>query len=293
MDASRFDAITKLFADRRLSRRQALKRATAGVTAGALATAGLSVAAAQDATPVPGDATPAAGDDVPAMYFVQSFNAGSVAPDENAEGRYTLSLEHGLGQTIYFSDRPYRIVGAMPTDAFLNSLGFPADNPPNAALVVQQPTGETEIAVVELFNPTFAADGPNVTYSVQVLEEWERTLDVGLQTTPADLGALSTNFGTAHLFIDGVLDCPDHDMVCYTDTNQHPSYSQVGVIPNADHGGYCTRAPQLICDPCYSPERGGTWQDECNRRFPTECNGNCHVWPTCTSAWTECSGWGV
>ncbi len=290
MDANRFDAIAKLFAQRRLSRRGALKGAGAGLAAGAVATTGLSLAAAQDATPATGSGT---GGESPTMLFLQSFQAGSVAPDESAAGRFTLSLEHGLGQTIYFSDRPDRIVGALPTDQFLGTLGFPADNPPNAALVVQQPDGRTEIAVVELFDPTFAAEGPNVTYSVQVLEEWERTLDVGLQTTPADLGALSTEFGAAHLFIDSFLDCPDHDMICYTDPNQHPSNTQVGVIPNADHDGYCVRAPQLFCDPCKSPDAGGTWQDECNRRFPAECQGNCHVWPTCTSVWTECSGWGV
>jgi hypothetical protein len=60
-------------------------------------------------------------------------------------GTHTLTLEHGLGQTVYFSDRPSRDVGATPTPRFLNTLGFSADNPPNAALIV-----DTEMGIVQL-----------------------------------------------------------------------------------------------------------------------------------------------
>jgi hypothetical protein len=53
MDASRFDGIAKIFADRRLSRREALAKGSAGLAAGALAAAGLGAAwaAAQEASP--------------------------------------------------------------------------------------------------------------------------------------------------------------------------------------------------------------------------------------------------
>ncbi len=59
MDASRFDAVSKLFAQRSLTRREALKGATAGLAAGAIAGASLSMATAQDAAPM---STPASGD---------------------------------------------------------------------------------------------------------------------------------------------------------------------------------------------------------------------------------------
>src|SRR4051794_39644520 len=102
MDPSPFDTIAKLFAARRVSRRTALARCGAGLAAGALAAAGLAAttrdrAAAQDAPPPAG----AAGEK--AQYlFVQSFQSGSIAPKAGEEGTYTLTLEHGLGQTIYF-----------------------------------------------------------------------------------------------------------------------------------------------------------------------------------------------
>ena len=76
------------------------------------------------------------------MLFIQSFQSGSVVPKDGAEGRYTLTLEQGLGHTIYFSDRPDRIVGAPRPPQFLEGLGFPDDNPPNAALVVETADGQ-------------------------------------------------------------------------------------------------------------------------------------------------------
>ncbi len=167
MDVSRFDTIAKLFAGRRLSRRQALTQGGTGLAAGALAAAGLTTAtgvAAQDATPATGQTRPE-----PEMLYLQSFQSGSIAPKDGEGGTFTLTLEQGLGQTIYFSDRPDRIVGAMPTEYFLNTLGFPDDDPPNAALLIERAPGEVEIAVVELFNPVWEGTSPGVTYDIQGL----------------------------------------------------------------------------------------------------------------------------
>src|SRR5262245_30518576 len=86
------DAIAKLFADRRFSRRAALSHGGAGLAAGALATTGLATEArAQEATPTP--------EGEKAEYlFVQSFESGAIAPKAGEDGTYTLTLEHGLGQ---------------------------------------------------------------------------------------------------------------------------------------------------------------------------------------------------
>lgn len=298
MDANRFDSVAKFLADRRLSRRQAMVDGGVGLAAGALAVTGLArTVAAQDATPVSaGDATPApevgGSSTGPAMLYVQTFQAGSIAPKEGVEGRYTLSLESGIGQTIYFSDRPDRIAGAAPTGHFLANLGFPDDNPPNAALVVETAPGETDVAVVELFSPVYDEATQGLTYEIEVLGNWESSLEMGFSEAPTDLAAIEPSFGSTHLFIDGLFDCPDHDMVCYTDPSRHPGNSQIGVIPNADHDGFCVSRPSALCYPCKSPDGGGTWQDECNRRF-SECNGTCIVWPTCTSPVATCGGWGV
>ena len=153
MDANRFDRISKLFAGRRRS---------------------------DQASPRPqGEATPAAMDQPRGdaeLLFVQTFRAGAVAPKEGTAGRFTLTLEGGHGQTVYFSDRPDRRVGTTPTDRFLNLLGFPDDNPPNAALVVETAPGETDVAVIELFAPIYDEATGGVTYEVEVLENWEAEL---------------------------------------------------------------------------------------------------------------------
>ena len=265
-----------------MSRRKALAQGGAGLAAGALAAAGLSAASAQDSTPEA--AAPSTDQEhvESAMLFVQSFQGGAIAPMDGEADTYTVTLEHGLGQTIYFSDRPNRIVGSMPTPQFLDTLGFTPDNPPNAALVIEVPSGETDIAVVELFNPVFDEAGPSVSYDVQDLELWGRTVDMEFRELPTDLGQLQSEFGTAHLFIDGILDCPDFDMLCVTDYG-NPRNSVVGTIPNSEHDGYCYdwgRTMCVACDPWGSHR--ADWADQCNQRFPA-CNGNCSVTNFCSS----------
>ncbi|HEY7033968.1 MAG TPA: hypothetical protein VH482_21710 [Thermomicrobiales bacterium] len=95
--------LTRLFAGC-LSRR-AMARGGVGLAAGALAATGLAASTRAGATSQ--DAAidaPAAGDG-PTMLFLQAFLAGSFAPKEGSEGRYTLTLEQGLGYTVFFSDQ--------------------------------------------------------------------------------------------------------------------------------------------------------------------------------------------
>src|SRR5215203_3811661 len=215
MSAS-FETISKLFADRR-TRRQALAQAGASLAA-AVVGAGLArQAVAQDVAATP--PTTSAEDEAPVFLFLQAFQAGSIVPKAGAEDRYVLTLEQGLGQTVYFSDRPDRIVGAAPTPQFLKGLGFPDDNPPNAALVVEGEGGETGIAVLELFAPSYDLPTRTATYEVAVLSDWERQEQAGdsggavFSETTEDLAQQFPQFGAAHLFID---DCPDAaPLQCY------------------------------------------------------------------------------
>jgi len=293
MDPRRLDTIAKLFADRRLSRRKALAQGGAALAATGLAVteiASTRTVNAQEATPAV-DAS--AGSDALEMLYVQAYQAGSIAPKEGVDGRYTLTLEAGAGQTIYFSDRPDRVVGAWPTDVFLDTLGFPDDNPPNAALLVETAPGETDVAVIELFSPVYDEATQGITYDIAVLQNWAAELDMEFHEAPTDLAVLEPSFGSAHLFIDGLFDCPDHDLVCSTDPYDptrgggQPNGS-VGTISNAEHDGFCVQCPQLWCAPCQGPAGGGSWSDECNRRFADQCNGQCRAWP---SSFNALDGW--
>lgn len=102
----------------------------------------------------------------PSLLFVQ--NAQKI---DYKDGVMTL---YGVpGQTVFFTDRPNRVVGNLPTDRFVAKWttdkgpnGF-ATNPPNAAVTVFEPGG-VKTAIVELSNPRL--DGDKLSYNVKVLQ---------------------------------------------------------------------------------------------------------------------------
>ncbi len=260
MDATRIDAIARLFAARRLSRRQALAGGGAGLAAGALA----ATTRAQEATP-----GPAAGAGAKtAFLFVQSFQSGSFAPKDGAEDAYTLTLEQGLGQTVYFSDRPERIVGATPTADFLKGMPFGPDNPPNAALVFEATPGDTDVVVLELTEPTYDEATKTATYDATVLADFEK-LGIAFQEAPKGAGALHPSFGAASLFID---DCPNDFIRC-------TRLNDLTVPVVFDNQPFCWN--YSVCMPC---EPGGNvkgdrcqtyqyWNQQCNAK--RTCEGDC------------------
>jgi hypothetical protein len=109
--------------------------------------------------------------------------ARSVSSDER-----TLTL-HGLApSTLYFSDRPKRVVGHMTTAQFVQmwSQGPNSflEDPPNAVLSWVEPGDEApEDAVVVLRDPVAGDD--SITYSIEVLD-----------------GAVPAQAGAVSLFID-------------------------------------------------------------------------------------------
>jgi hypothetical protein len=281
METNRLDTVSRFFATRRLSRRQALARGGAGLAAAGLAAAGLGSASAQEATPAPVDYDPTRK---VAYLFVQSFERGAIAPKEGENGTYTVTLQHGLGQTLYFSDRPLRDVGATPTVQFLEGLGFSPKNPPNAALLVETAAGETDIAVIELTNPSYDEASFTATYDVKVLENWEDSTELGFSQAPADLAAVAPSFGAAHLFID---DCADSNLSCcpYDDLVDYGPYSTCNNVVH-DYGtvGYCYQYGRCVpCEPYYhdAPDYDATWDwwnFRCTEDIPA-CNprGGCEA----------------
>ncbi|KPK13078.1 MAG: hypothetical protein AMJ56_03705 [Anaerolineae bacterium SG8_19] len=96
--------------------------------------------------------------------YVQS--AGGMAYEN---GRLTLS---GIAPTtLYFSDRPDRITGHIPTEEFLDTWGEGddsfADDPPNAVLSIFSEEEVNDVVVV-LQDP--ALDGDQMSYQVDILD---------------------------------------------------------------------------------------------------------------------------
>jgi hypothetical protein len=275
VDVSRFDQMTRHLGAR-VSRRTALGAGLAGL--------GLSLGnrvSAQQATP----ATLAGEGDEPVFLFVQTavsgrgeLNPAAGTPEVDgtpvpAGGASLLvTLEGHSGQTIYFSDRPDRIVGATPTEQFLDTLGFSPTNPPNAALVAEFQAGQG-VVVLELIQPTYDPDTGTLTYGAEVLEGYE-----GENLTPVltDQVAerLPAEFGASALFIDGYdPDCPDITS-CYRSAYGGGQEVNLGPIPGGPYA-VCYSWSTGDCLPC-----DYTWRylDElCNSSYP-ECSDNCVAW---------------
>ena len=119
------------------------------------------------------------------LMFVQT------ADDLKADDK-TLRLVNVGQQTLYFSDRPVRIAGHLPMDAYMEewTAGAGPDNfasdPPNATLSVLEPgSPENTLAVVEISHPVI--DGNDMVYNYQLIE-----------------GAMPKSGGATALFIDWI-----------------------------------------------------------------------------------------
>jgi len=202
MDRSPWDRTTG-----RLSRRTALVTSLSGIAA-----LGVTAGFARQATPV---VTPVMSEGEAAYLFVQAgFTSGTLAA--NSDGTYALTLLNAPAQTIYFSDRPNRIVGAMPTERFLEALGFDPADPPNAALVIQVDTENTDVIMFELTAPVYDADRASLTYTATLLEGFDQLDEtgVGFVEQPLTADTVPEDFGASSLFIDSLLGCTIVDPRC-------------------------------------------------------------------------------
>ena len=125
------------------------------------------------------------------LLFVQMAQKIDYKKTDAASG--VMTLYDVPTQTMFFTDRPNRVVGNVPTSAFVSRWttdkgpnGF-ATNPPNAAVTVFQPDG-AKTAIVELSNPRL--DGNKLSYDVKVLQ--------GISSTqPAEGVVFIDNFSEA------------------------------------------------------------------------------------------------
>jgi len=85
----------------------------------------------------------------------------------------TLTLTGVAPSTLYFSDRPMRVVGQMANADFVDLWGV-GDNsfetdPPNAVLSFLEPGGDVPVDAVVVIKDPRLEDG-NLSYSIEVLE---------------------------------------------------------------------------------------------------------------------------
>lgn len=97
-----------------------------------------------------------------------------------------ITLRGVSATTLFFSDRPERLTGHVPTDEFLTSWGVGddnfAENPPNALLSIFEEDSVNDVVMV-LRDPELR--GGDLSYAVEVTD-----------------GELAASSGPASLFID-------------------------------------------------------------------------------------------
>ncbi|HEY7508078.1 MAG TPA: hypothetical protein VH677_03035 [Nitrososphaera sp.] len=123
------------------------------------------------------------------FLFVQHAGSGSLEQDGDA---YRLTLNDVSESTVRFADRPYRYIDSVSTGSFVESWSFGddsfEDDPPNAALTLDE-TGGQKTIVVELLNPVYDEGTKNLTYDV---------VEIGENISQSGI----SEFGQATLVID-------------------------------------------------------------------------------------------
>lgn len=270
MDGEQFDSLVRSF-ERRANRRSTLKGLAGAGAAGlaALGAAGTTERlSAQDATP---EASPVSDESHPSFLFVQLAEGGTWAPKPGEDGVFLLTLTDPSNQTLYFSDRPSRVVGTVATDTFLEQLGFTPFTPPNAAAVVHSGDGSRDALVVELFNPVYVRgyggdDGDVLIYEARVLAAYEGD-SLASWAGMADDDQLPLEFTDISLFID---DCPPI-MLCY---NQIRKF-MAGPLPGRPFP-QCWDPQYERCVDCDRSRHPIFFTSKCQQAYPQACQyGEC------------------
>ena len=130
------------------------------------------------------------------FLFIQSAQSGSVS-EINATTS-TLELNDVTDKTIFFSDRPDRIVGSANTTDFIGNWSIGENNfavdPPNAVLIVDDIEQREDYAIIELFNPQYDPEANTLKYDI--------TAENATTTTTTLSINLPDEFGQSTLVID-------------------------------------------------------------------------------------------
>ncbi|MDQ6718538.1 MAG: hypothetical protein M3Z17_09375 [Gemmatimonadota bacterium] len=135
--------------------------------------------------------------------FVQEGTRGAFRPARDSSPA-AIVLWGGKGLTTWFTDRPARDAGVMPTSLLFaewarGNDSFKAD-PPNAALVISEPAGESQVYAMEVLTPAYEPLSNAVAYEVRPLSEgWPAANG---KKTARPLSEIPARFGNAVLFID-------------------------------------------------------------------------------------------
>lgn len=176
------------------------RRRTARATALAAALAALAIFAVA-ALGAPQRAASGLPQDADLLFTLASESGTFEKSKDRPKGTFRLELRDLAAATIWFTDRPQRDSGSIPTPRFFRQwerLGF-TDDPPNAVVSLVSGADRADTVAVELRRPRLSKSGTRVRLTVKLLNE----ASPGLAHLADDLdGRLQRRFEDATLFID-------------------------------------------------------------------------------------------
>lgn len=188
-----------------------LTRATAAIVISAcVASAGWASTAYADAPESTPSRLASGAKAQPASYlFSITAESGSLRRIEGKPVTYVLKLRNASDLVTWFTDRPVRDSGFMATKDFFagwKAYGF-AQDPPNVALTLRDPAGDTDTVVATMTRPSLSKGTLTATFIVLSMDQ-AQGLGGHLQAHGArhDLD-LPTRFTSAAVFIDDVRGC--------------------------------------------------------------------------------------
>jgi len=139
------------------------------------------------------------------MLYALSAAGGSLKEIPGTKDTFVMSLRRPSSQVTWFTDRPVRDSGFIPTVEFTRkwkSTTFVTD-PPNVALVMRNPSGRTDTLVAVLSQPAVSASG---TFTAQLrllsAEEVQALTGSLARHAARSITTVPARFTAAALFID-------------------------------------------------------------------------------------------
>lgn len=147
-----------------------------------------------------------AGEQVSLLYSLTG-DAGSMRLLPGSGNRYAFTLKGADERTVWFSNRPARHSGTLPTAGFVEQwtgLGFTED-PPNVAITVHEPDGATDTIVAVMRKPRITKSGTLRAIMEVLSTERARALTGNLaRHGDAHDATIPRSLGSVSMFIDDV-----------------------------------------------------------------------------------------
>ena len=138
----------------------------------------------------------------PSFMLVFQAQRGSLSPDANKPGAYTLTLRDTDSTAVFFSDRPKRLVGNLPVSLLAHNwsaMGFDTDAPV-AAAVVNAGTESQQTLVLELNKPVW--DGATNTLSFSAVQGANLDVDPLTFSGQQSTAQLPATFSSIDVYLD-------------------------------------------------------------------------------------------